>query len=253
MNKKLTRRVLGTVLPAALVLGAVGGALAYTRHTVGAADVTAPTTVWTEADGEPAKDPAAGVRRGKDSTELSALLLPVPDGYRLGPDIEAHGNDGELGGPEAAALLKEGGPGVSAAKRREYERRVDKMGVRGIAVRSYLSEEDDLVINTQIVRMTDKKYIRDLFTFKAELFRFFDAPEGPKIKQHKKAACYLTPPDSRDGTDNAPDLDGMVCSAYDGELVVTVTAFGPKPFAKSTVAALVKDQLDHIVSPGEYI
>ncbi len=253
LNKNVTRRLLGTVLPAVLVLGAVGGGLAYTRHTVDNADVTAPTTVWKENDGTPAKDPAGDVGRGKDSTELSALLLPVPDGYRLGPDIESHGNDTELSGAQAVALLKEAGQGVSAAKRREYERKVDKLGVQGIALRSYLSDANDLVLSTQIVRMKDKKHIHDLYEFRTELFRFLDVPKGPKIKKHKKAFCSMTPQESRDGSDAESALDGMICSGYDGELMVTVTASGTTPFSKATVAALVEDQLDHIVSPGEYI
>lgn len=253
LNETVRRRLLGVVLPAVLVLGAAGGGLAYTKHTADSADVTAPTTVWNESDGEPGKDPAGDVGRGKDSTELSRLLLPVPDGYRLGPDIQSYGNDSELSGAQAVALLKEAGLGVSGAKRREYERRVDKLGVQGIALRSYLSDEDDLVLNTQIVRMKNKKHIHDLHTFRTELLGFLRVPKGPKIKDHKKAACYMTPPQSRSGTDESPPLHGMVCTAYDGELTVSVTASGTKPFSKSTVAALVKDQLDHIVSPGEYI
>ncbi|CAM5228276.1 Secreted protein OS=Streptomyces microflavus OX=1919 GN=HUT09_18740 PE=4 SV=1 [Streptomyces microflavus] len=34
---------------------------------------------------------------------------------------------------------------------------------------------------------------------------------------------------------------------------MTVEADGPKPFSASTVAGLVKEQLDHITSPGESI
>ncbi|MGX1886423.1 hypothetical protein [Streptomyces sp. NPDC055287] len=254
MNKKLTRRILGTALPAVLLAGAVGGGLAYIRHTVDSADVTARTTVWERTDAEPGKDPAGDVGRGKDSTGLSKLLLPVPDEYRLGPDIDAYGNDSELSSTQAVALLKESGRGASGSQRREYERRIDKLGVQGIAMRSYTSGEGDLVVRTEIVRMKDKKKIHDLYGLRTELLNFFDVPKGPEIKGHQKAHCVMSAPaDGLTGTDPESKLGGMACMAYDDELLVSVVASGTEPFAKSAVAELVKDQLDHIVSPGEYI
>ncbi|MER7814914.1 hypothetical protein [Streptomyces sp. NPDC096153] len=83
----------GVVLPAVLVLGSVGGAAAYTAVTVGGADRTVPTTVWAQPSKEPAEDPAAEAWRGRASTPLGKLLLPVPDGYRLGPDVAVLGKD----------------------------------------------------------------------------------------------------------------------------------------------------------------
>ncbi|MFI7238802.1 hypothetical protein [Streptomyces cyaneofuscatus] len=70
---------------------------------------------------------------------------------------------------------------------------------------------------------------------------------GPKIEGHKNATCYRMPKDGED------PLDGILCSAYEGGKSVTVEAEGAKPFSASTVAGLVKEQLDHITSPGESI
>ncbi|GHB20040.1 hypothetical protein [Streptomyces chryseus] len=253
LNKNVTRRLVGTVLPAVLVVGALVGGAAYTANTVGSADVTAPTTVWKEPSGKPAKDPAGNVARGKDSTELSKLLLPVPETYRLGPDIGSYGNDSELSSAQAVALLKEQGRGIYGKKRREYEREVDKLGVRGIAVRSYTSNAGDLVIQTQIVRIKDRKQVYELHKFRMELLRFLGVPKGPKVEGHKKASCVMAAPTVGSGAAKKPELDGMFCMAYDRELMVNITASGTKPFSKSDVTRLVKDQLDHVVSPGEYI
>lgn len=112
--KGRARRVVLAVLPAVLVLGAVGGAAAYTKVTVDSADRTVTTKVWGEGAHKPAKDPAGDVGRGRADTELSKLLLPVPENYRLGPDMGEYGNDDEISGKKATAQMKESGRGSRA-------------------------------------------------------------------------------------------------------------------------------------------
>ncbi|MFD5429846.1 hypothetical protein [Streptomyces sp. NPDC127084] len=251
------RRRLMLAVPAVLAACAIAAAGIYTKLTVDRADRTVPTTLWAESTGKPADDPAGDVARGRHSTPLSKLLLPVPSGYRLGPDMDAYGNDSEIGGKEAAALIKDDASGMSAKQRREFGKRVDRMGVQGVAMRSFVSEENDLVIEVSIVRMKDKKRIHDLFALKKELADVLEFDKGPAIKGHKKSACFLLPEqfvdDADSGKERKSKLAGMSCSAYDSELHVSVTAYGTKPFDKSAVAELVKKQLDHIASPGEYV
>ncbi|WP_458338826.1 hypothetical protein [Streptomyces sp. 372A] len=249
VRKGRARRVLLTALPVVLVLAAVGGAAAYTKVTVDGADRTVPTRLWQQPAHEPAKDPAGDLARGRASTELSKLLLPVPAGYRLGPDSGRYGNDTELSGAAATAEMKDGGRGLSGRQRREFEKRIDKLRIQGLAVRTYASHENDLVIDTQLVRMKDKKAVRDLYTFRSELFDSISVlRHGPKIAGHRRnASCFLDPKDDK------RRIEGMFCMAYEGEVMVTFTASGIEPFRKSAVAELVKDQLNHITSPGEYV
>ncbi|WP_405693178.1 hypothetical protein [Streptomyces sp. NBC_01185] len=243
------RRILLTALPFVLVLGAVGGAAAYTKVTVDGADRTVGTTIWKVSERKPGKDPAGDIDRGRSDTELSKLLLPVPKGYRLGPDDGEHANDDEVDGRRAVAAMKESSRGLAGKKRREYEKRIDKLRVQGLAVRSYVSEENDLEVHAEIVRMKDKNAVRDFYTFQTELFDLVGIfRDGPKVKGHtRKATCYLQPRSSDS------DIEEMVCAAYDGELSITYRATGIKPVDKAAVAELLKDQLDHITSPGEYI
>ncbi|MGW8887256.1 hypothetical protein [Streptomyces sp. NPDC055749] len=242
------RRVVLGVLPFVLVLGAVGGAAAYTKSTVDGADRTVSTAVWQKPDREPAKDPAGDPPRGRAGTELSKLLLPVPSGYRLGPDLGADGNDSETSGRKAAAAMKESGRGLAGKQRRELEKRIDRYDVQGIVQRSYTADTDDLVVETQLVKMKDRKAVRDLYTFRTGLLDSLGVlRDGPKIKGHKHATCFLMPKDDKS------DLDGMLCAAYDGGVLVSLSATGSEPFDRSAVAELLKDQLDHIASPGEYV
>ncbi|WP_406861776.1 hypothetical protein ABZO31_15335 [Streptomyces sp. HUAS MG47] len=251
------RRLLTVVLPAALVVLAIGGAAAFTGLTVSRADRSAPTEVWadTETDGTD-KDPAADrASRGRADTPLSKLLLPVPDGYVLGPDEELYGNDGEVGQKEALALLKREGKGLAGKKRRDFEKRVERLGVQGFAVRTfYRAPAGDLLVNVQVVRMKDKRQIREMHAIRSELAELLEFPKGPKISGHKNSACFLMPePKGLDKKEKEEALGGMICSAYDSDVQVSVIATGSRPLDKSEVAELVKKQLDHIKSPGEYI
>ncbi|MFJ6848984.1 hypothetical protein ACIQM3_00380 [Streptomyces sp. NPDC091271] len=243
------RRILLTALPFVLVLGAVGGAATYTKITVDGADRSVETTVWKVSARKPGKDPARDTSRGRADTALSKLMLPVPEGYRLGPDDGEHGNDDEVDGERAVAAMKESNRGLAGKERREYDKRIDKLRVQGVAFRSYVTQEDDLEVHAAIVRMKDKKSVRGFHAFQTGLFDALGIfREGPKIKGHtRNAACYLQPKDSDS------DIEEMVCAAYDGELSISYSATGIKPVDEAAVAELLKDQLDHITSPGEYV
>ncbi|MER7727854.1 hypothetical protein [Streptomyces sp. NPDC096323] len=246
-GKGRARRVILASVPVVLVLAAVAGAAAYTKVTVDGADRTVGTRLWRNPSQGPGKDPAGDVSRGRASTELSKLLLPVPRGYRLGPDSGAQGNDSELSGRVAAAEMKDGSRGLAGKQRREFEKRVDKLRVRGLAIRTYTSDANDLIVETQLVRM-DKKAVRDLYGFKAELFDAIGVfRDGPAIGGHKKNAKCVLPPKGK------LKVESMYCTAYDGDVMLSFSASGTKPLDKSAVAELVKDQLDHIKSPGEYV
>ncbi|MFI2368178.1 hypothetical protein [Streptomyces sp. NPDC018833] len=250
------RRLLSTVLPTVLVLGALGGGIVFIKTTVDGADTTAATQVWEEPADEPADDPAASASRGRTDTELSRTLLPVPEGFRLGPDIESYGNDSELGPRQAAALLKSAVRGISGKQRREYERQIDKLGVRGFAMRSYASDANDLVVEILVTRMKNKGRVHEMYENRIDLYESIgDMRKGPKIEGHRKAKCFLMPTFDEKGEndDERVDVEGMTCSAYDGDLLVTVNTSGSTPFDRSAAAGLVKDQLDHIGSPGEYV
>ncbi|MFE1380360.1 hypothetical protein ACFW6S_15605 [Streptomyces sp. NPDC058740] len=246
------RRLFPYVLTGVLVLG-VAGAGTYTGITVSAAERHAPTIAW-EKPREAGKDPVGDLRRGRASTPLSKLLLPVPGDYSLGPDIDRYGNDGELGATDAVALLKQQGKGLSGKKRREYDRRVEKLGVQGIAVRSYASIDSDLVIEVQVIRMKDKRFVTELHELRSEFAGLLHLGKGPKVEGHANASCFVLPRDEEEDEDEREyGLEGLTCSAYDSEYFVSVVGYGGPSLDKSAVAELLQQQLDHIESPGEYV
>ncbi|MFJ2025880.1 hypothetical protein ACIODW_19045 [Streptomyces sp. NPDC087897] len=242
------RRVVLTALPVVLVLGAVGGAAGYAKNAVDSADRTAATTVWDEDHAPDGKDPTGDPSRGRHDTELTRLLLPVPKGYRLGPDIGEFGNDSETSGAKAAAAMKEMGRGLAGKDRRELNKSVEKLRIQGSARRSYLADTDNLVVNIEVTKVRDKGAVRRTYlTRKKLLDGIGDLRKGPTVAGHENVTCYRMPKGDKE------TIDGIACVAYAGEIAVTVDASGSKPLSPSRVGDLVKDQLDHIASPGEYI
>ncbi|MCX5397980.1 hypothetical protein [Streptomyces sp. NBC_00102] len=240
------------VVPAVVVLGVIAGAGVYTKNTVDSADRTSPTVLWPKgapkesraAKGEE-KDLGKAALAGRYDSELSKLLLPATDDWQLGMDNGGLSNDSVTTGKEAATAIKQSVHGLAGKARREYEKRVDRMKIQGMAQRSYVSSEMTAVIG--VVRMKDTKAVHDLWSADTEFMDGLDIfREGPKIKGYKKALCFRYPK-------NEDGLDGVMCTAYEDELLITVEAEGTEPMSMSDVAGLVKDELDHIKSPGEYI
>ncbi|MEV8102118.1 hypothetical protein [Streptomyces sp. NPDC088135] len=243
------RRVILMALPVVLVAAAVAGAAVYAQNAVDGADRSAGTALWEEPAHKPGKDPAGDVARGRASTALSKLLLPVPAGYRLGPDNGELGNDGEQSGRKATAAMKQDAHGLAGKQRRAYEERIDELRIEGIATRSYTADDNTLLVSTQITRMKDRKAVRNLHTFRTGLFESLGIFRAePKIKGHtRNARCYVL----RKGSKG--DIESMNCLAYDGEVSISLSASGTRPFDRKAVSELLKDQLDHIKSPGEYV
>ncbi|MFD6531230.1 hypothetical protein [Streptomyces sp. NPDC060184] len=244
------------VVPAVLVLGVIGGAGAYTRTTVDSADRTAPTTLWTKEEARDSlaqqkggTDRGRAARTGRSDTALSKLLLPASAPWELGPDIGKLSNDNEVSGKEAAAAVKKSIPGLAGKERRAYEKSVDRLKIQGMAQRSYamVAMDSSQVAVIGILSMKDTAAVKNLWVSNTGLM---DAAgvfrKGPKVEDHKEARCFRAPK-----TDTK--LDGVTCVAYEGELFVTVAVDGAEPMDMSVVADLVKDQLDHIKSPGKYI
>ncbi|QNS05027.1 hypothetical protein [Streptomyces xanthii] len=236
------RRRLTTVLVAGVVLLAVAGGVGFTVVTVRDADRTAATTVWGDAK-EPKQQ--AGRHSGGD---LRERLLPVPDGYVPGPDIDEFGNDHVITGQDAVDRFEAGSDDLPARQREARRKAVDKLRLKGLAMRSYASEDDDLVIETRLAEIGNRQVGRDLKDFQSGFLRALGVfKKGPAIKGHRNADCFLAPREGKDG------LDLLTCSAYEDDLLVSVTAYGPKSLDTKAVADLLARQLDHISSRGEFV
>ncbi|MEU6392899.1 hypothetical protein [Streptomyces sp. NPDC046939] len=248
------RRRWPAVAAACAVLLAVAGGTGYTVTKVDAADRTVTTTVW----GKPKQQEQRAGRATGAKSDLMERLLPMPEGYVPGPDIDEFGNDKAITGPEAVARLKKGSDDLPARQRDAQQRAIDKLKLKGLAMRSYASGEfsrpyvnqdaDYAVVEIQLAELENRRMGRALESFRsAFLHTFAGFSKGPKIKGHKNADCFLAP------RTKDTKLDMLLCSAYEDDVLVTVTAYGTKAIDRKAVATLLGQQLDHIASRGELV
>jgi hypothetical protein len=240
------------VAVACAVVLAVGAGTGLTVMKVNAADRSAPTKVWAKSKEQKKEEAKPGTAKAQG---LSARLLPVPKAYRPGPDIDEYGNDKTLSGSEAAARLKRGARNLPSRQREEQGKAIDKLKLRGMAMRSYqlsgsmgFAADDtkkSLVVEMQLAQMQNRRAGRQLKEFRSEFLRSVGVfPKGPKVKGHRNADCFLAPKDSKG------KLEMVLCSAYEDDVLVTATGYGPKPLNTAEVADLLAQQLDRLTSQG---
>ncbi|MFF4973258.1 hypothetical protein [Streptomyces sp. NPDC001083] len=254
VKKPLRRGRVAAVAGSVLLVAAVVGGAGYTVVTVQDADRDPGAPSWTFP--VPAPD---GAKKAKASSGLAAMLVPFGTaGWSRGPDIGEFGSDASLSGAEATALRKEALRDLPRSQRRNLEKQIDKQHTKGIAMRSYLSTssgfnstlyaDSTFTVSIELAQIEDKAAVKGISTFQNEFFGALKIfRKGPAIKDHKNAKCFLPPKDKDE------KLDMMVCSAYEGDVLVSATASAVKPLDTKGVAMLLREQLDRITEPGEAV
>ncbi|MFF4802682.1 hypothetical protein ACFY1U_30440 [Streptomyces sp. NPDC001351] len=233
-----------------LLAVAVAAGVGYTAVTVNGADRDAGAAVWKF----PKQKSAEGGKEAR-AKGLSGMLLTYTNGWKRGPDLGDFAADTELSGAQATALRKESLRNLPRTQRKQLEKLIDKQHIEGMAMRSYVREagaafftDTAVSVNIQLSQMKNRAAVRNISASQNEFLDRLDVfRKGPKIEGYKDAACFLPPKDSHE------DLEAMFCSAYRGNVLVTVTADGVKPFDAKGIAELLKDQLDRIAEPGEAV
>ncbi|WP_313895777.1 hypothetical protein [Streptomyces sp. KO7888] len=245
--------VAGTALVLAAVTVAGAG---YTAVTVRDADRSpgAPTLALPKAGQEkkagqaPAPAGAAG---------LAQALVPYRnDAWSRGPDLGEFGSDATLSGAQATALRKESLTGLPRSERKELEKAIDRRHITGMVMRNYAGGghfTDDgqtgaATVTIVLSRMGNRSAVRDMATRQNDFFAAMDLfREGPRIKGHKDAKCF------RLSAETDQELDMVFCAAYEGDVLVTVTADSVRPLDTESFTELVTEQLDRIAEPGESV
>ncbi|NEA56686.1 hypothetical protein G3I60_21735 [Streptomyces sp. SID13666] len=239
------RRALALGIAAALIAVAAGGGIGYAvlRHD-DAADHKTAAAPWKAP--APARTGEFGAKSGGGHYgRLGKLLLPVPETYEPGPDVREFGNDVELDGKQAVAMMKSSVREMSKKNRGAVEKSIDDLHLQGAGMRTYSAEGGDYVIEIQIVQVTNKQAAAEHNEFFNEFTKAIGVfRNGPRITGHDKARCVLPP------TEPGEKLDAMVCQATEGDLLVTMTVTGTVPLHKTEAADLLKEQLDRIQDPG---
>ncbi|MEV0844976.1 hypothetical protein AB0J21_03630 [Streptomyces sp. NPDC049954] len=256
------RRVLAVAVPVVLVLGALGVGGAYAGSAARGADTTAPTRNW----GRPhpaGKDPASGYGKGRTDSALSRQLLPVPDGYRLGPDLDEYGNDSMLDGRRMTALLKGTGKALHGGRSdTSWEEAVGRYAPRGLAQRTYATTDGrTLLLSTQVMRARSAAGATGWYSLKEAALKKY-GKAGPVIAGHRADTRCATLSTSQDGGENAGENEGdtpagagitlMQCIARHGDLTLAFTATDGEPEKLDTheAAAFFSRQVERLKSTG---
>ena len=254
--KKVRAGRIAAVTGSLLLAGALIGGVGYTVVSVQDADHAPGKPTWKFPAADEDDEKKSNKKDEGSSSGLSALLLPFgTDGYDRGPDLGEFGADAEFSGAQATALRKESVKDLPTATRRELEKLIDKQHIEGMAVRSYAvnrqnytNNEDEITLGVTLSRLENRNAVRRMATSFNEFLAEADIlRKGPKIEGHEDARCFLTPKGKR------YELGGAFCTAYVGDVLVSVKADGHGPLDGKFVAKFFAAQLDRIDDPGQAV
>ncbi len=226
--------------------GALVAGVGHTVVTVRDADRDAGAPRWKFPQDR--SDEETGAAR---PTGLAGLLVPYGTyGWTRGPDVTEFGSDVSFSGAQATALRKESLRNLPRTQRRQVEKQIDKARITGMAMRSFVTSEPDETFTASVVlsRMENRSVVRNISTYQNDLLDSLDVfRDGPKIRGYDNAWCFLSPKEADE------NLDSLICSAHQGDILITVMADGVRPLDTFGVAELLRVQLGRIAEPGEAV
>ncbi|WP_405490520.1 hypothetical protein [Streptomyces sp. NBC_00096] len=240
-NRKAFALVVGVVAVAALVGGGV-----WASSAIANADRDAPTAYWVPVGDRVDKPAEPG---SVPPNALSGKLLPVPAGFKPGPDMGSDGNNFFVSGEKAIEGFNESRSGLSTAQRKKREETLAELKLKGLAGRTYVKGEGAWVAEVRIMQ-ADPKAVGNLSEVTKKLLELAgDKREAPKVDGFPDAKCALL----AIGEEDKEKIDSIDCTAVEGDVAVTFRAYGPKPFSTSDAVAFFKNQMSHLKSPGESV
>ncbi|MEU3407056.1 hypothetical protein ABZ766_24365 [Streptomyces sp. NPDC006670] len=244
------RRRTGALVAAGVVVAALVGGGTWASSALAGADRSAPTAYWVP-DG--ASLPNRPVPDVVPRNALSAKLLPMPPGYRPGPDNDVNGNDYVISGEHAVEVFKEARTGLSTSERKKRDEMLAQLKLKGVAGRTFSNDTGKLLVAIQLMQ-ADPKALDSFSQVGRKLLESGgDGREAPKVDGYPDARCALAV-SVGEGRKTEDGIDTLSCVAVQGDVMVDFTASGPKTdFPTSDAVAVFKKQLDHLKSPGESV
>ncbi|MEV7523223.1 hypothetical protein [Streptomyces sp. NPDC091371] len=242
-RRPLNRRKLALAAAGVAAALLVGGA-AWGASAIADADRDAPTAYWTpEGESLASTETPAAV----PPNELSGKLLPVPSGFRLGPDLDGDGNNFFISGEAAVASFKEARNGLSGTERKKRDEAFAELKLKGLAGRSYAKSGGEMVTEVRLMQADPKALGQFSEISKKVLDLLGDGRDAPKVDGYPDAKCTLL----AIGEEKEEKIDSLDCVVVQGDVLVSFSAYGPKPFSATDAAAFFKNQLSHLKTPGE--
>ncbi|QES52431.1 hypothetical protein DEJ50_15160 [Streptomyces venezuelae] len=242
------RRRQGAMLVGGLAALGVLGACVVSAQKFTEAELASPTRYWTPADAS-AADLSATAEEPPSAPlhPLAAKLLPMPDGHRPGPDFGVEGNDYFVPGAKAVERLKEQRTGLSGAERKERDKALAQLKLKGVAARSY--RDGNGMVSEISLMQADPKALGEFAALTGKLLGVV-ADKGskpPTVDGFPQAKCWLL----SIGPEDKDRVESLECVAVEGDHLVAYRAYEGKPLAVSRAVNIFRNQLTHLKSPGE--
>jgi hypothetical protein len=220
--------------------GAGFGILAATGTSKGSTTAFGvPTTASPTPTPTPSPSVTSGVRPdGTHYGSVKDFLLPIPDGYKAGPDEGDFGNDGSIPADQADPTVELLFGKLPASDMSTAQGALTSGRMSDGAVRTYESQSGELDISVTVLRLDPAQSAESTKQFESvvKLSRAFRS--GPKVPGHPDALCVLP------ATAVGETLDGMICLGTVGDTFAVARAEGSVPLDASAVTELFGRQLD---------
>lgn len=233
----------GAAVVAAALLGVgIGEGILATYYDGKPAPVAAPSATPTPTT---SASPAYGAKsNGTHFGSMRDLLLPIPSGYRPGPDAGAYGNDTELTDDQRKAWIDDEVRGMPQKLQDAMRKGWQDASLKGAGVRTFVSTGNDLVVSIWLLQYHQDAVKADntwsaVLGSDSGLFRL-----GPQVPGHDEAHCFLPAADPGD------KIDQLDCSAALGDLRIEMKVEGVAPLPKDKAVTVFTQQLNRLALPG---
>ncbi|MEY9949963.1 hypothetical protein [Kitasatospora sp. GAS1066B] len=238
---RVTAAVAAAVL-AGVVIGA--GVIAATPDRTAPRAAKAPAAAPVPA-AAPSSGPAYGAgANGSHFGSMRDLLLPLPEGFRPGPDDGMYGDDTALTKDQLTSYLDEQIKDLPKDQRDKVKAVLQAEGHKAAGVRSY-QQDDATMVATVWLDQFDQQSVNaanafaDALAGDSGMFR-----DGPQVPDHPDARCFLPK------LEPSEPIDGMECTAAVGDLLVTMHVEGVAPLPLSEAVSIFRQQLQRLALPG---
>ncbi len=238
--RRTVLKAVAAVVAAALVGVGIGEAIIKVHYS----DEPAPAAAAPAAPSASPTQAWGAKSNGNHFGSLRDLMLPVPSGWRLGPDYKSIGNDHEIRDTDLDKVLKETLADVPEKYRKDAENALSSLHIQGIGARTLASTDNSTMVtlvlsqyNQQAVAAENNSYGK--WYTDNELYRV-----GPGVAGHAEAHCALPMLKAGD------QLDYLQCYAGVGDLLVQLEVAGTAPLDQNKVIDLFRQQLDRLAIPG---
>ncbi|WP_194895172.1 hypothetical protein [Catenulispora pinisilvae] len=228
-------------LASALVVGtgAGFGILAATGTSKNSATASVPGAPSVIPAVTPHPSVTSGVRPdGTHYGSVKDFLLPVPDGYKPGPDEGGLGNDSTIPPDQADPTVSLLFGTLPASDMSSAKGAIAAGRMSDGAVRTYVNEAGTLDVAVTVLRLDPAQSAESTGEFERVVKQSRAFRNGPQVPGHADALCVLPV------THVGDPLDSMTCLATVGDTFAIVRAEGTVPLDTKAVTDLFGRQLD---------